>query len=201
MELVAEKSATILWDYLDVKRLICGKIFVDFFTIYDIILLSPRDTEGVKTMTIYFDMDGTIADLYNVANWLPKLNAADPSPYIEASPLCDMEELTRLCKMLQHLGYEIGIISWCSKDATKEYNSAVRKAKRAWLKEHFPIKFNEIHIIKHGAPKPKFYNEGDILIDDEYDNRFAWELKGGQAVDPTAEEIATFLRRLLPDEI
>ena len=30
MELVAEKSATILWDYLDVSRLICGKIFVDF---------------------------------------------------------------------------------------------------------------------------------------------------------------------------
>ena len=30
---------------------------------------------------IVFDMDGTIADLYGVENWLPKLRAYDPTPY------------------------------------------------------------------------------------------------------------------------
>ena len=35
-------------------------------------------------MTIYFDMDGTIANLYAVENWLPKLRNKDESPYAEA---------------------------------------------------------------------------------------------------------------------
>ena len=30
---------------------------------------------------ICFDMDGTIADLYAVENWLPMLRAFDPTPY------------------------------------------------------------------------------------------------------------------------
>ena len=33
---------------------------------------------------IWFDMDGTLADLYGVENWLEKLRASDPSPYAEA---------------------------------------------------------------------------------------------------------------------
>ena len=36
---------------------------------------------------IFWDMDGTIADLYNVPNWLDKLRAEDTSPYREAKPL------------------------------------------------------------------------------------------------------------------
>ena len=31
--------------------------------------------------TIWFDMDGTIANLYGVDNWLDKLHASDASPY------------------------------------------------------------------------------------------------------------------------
>ena len=34
--------------------------------------------------TIWFDMDGTIANLYGVENWLPKLRAHDASPYADA---------------------------------------------------------------------------------------------------------------------
>lgn len=33
---------------------------------------------------ICFDMDGTIADLYAVPNWLDKLRAEDASPYADA---------------------------------------------------------------------------------------------------------------------
>ena len=45
------------------------------------------------TKAIYFDMDGTVANLYDVPNWLEKLQAQDVTPYIEAKPLIDMEEL------------------------------------------------------------------------------------------------------------
>ena len=31
-------------------------------------------------MKIWLDMDGTIANLYAVENWLPKLRAFDPDP-------------------------------------------------------------------------------------------------------------------------
>ena len=40
--------------------------------------------------TIFFDMDNTIAALYDVPNWLPKLRAYDPSPYAEAKAMWNM---------------------------------------------------------------------------------------------------------------
>ena len=54
--------------------------------------------------TIYFDMDGTIADLYAVDNWLAKLRSSDPSPYAEAETLLNMSHLARLLHKVQALG-------------------------------------------------------------------------------------------------
>ena len=36
------------------------------------------------TNAIYFDMDGTIADLYGFDGWLDYLHAEDVKPYAEA---------------------------------------------------------------------------------------------------------------------
>ena len=66
-------------------------------------------------MTVYFDMDGTIAGLYAVENWLPKLRASDPSPYAEAAVMHNMSLLARYLNKEQEAGYHIGIISWLSK--------------------------------------------------------------------------------------
>ena len=155
----------------------------------------------MEKLKICFDMDGTIANLYKVANWLSKLRAEDSSPYLEAEPMCNMEELTRICEMLQYLGHKITIISWCSKNGTAEYNTAVRRAKREWLRKNFPIKFDEVHIVKYGTPKYRFMDEDSVLIDDEFNNRFQCELHGAMSVDPTTYDILQFLRGLLPDEI
>ena len=46
--------------------------------------------------TIWWDMDGTIANLYAVENWLPKLRAEDASPYMEAEVMWNMSQLARL---------------------------------------------------------------------------------------------------------
>ena len=46
-------------------------------------------------MTIYFDMDGTIADLYGAKDWLPRLRAYDAKIYAEARPICNMNTLAR----------------------------------------------------------------------------------------------------------
>ena len=81
---------------------------------------------------IYFDMDGTIANLYAVDNWLEKLRAYNPKPYEQAKVMVNMATLARLLNKLQKQGWRIGIVSWLSKGATKEYDMAVQKAKYTW---------------------------------------------------------------------
>ena len=79
--------------------------------------------------TIWFDMDGTIANLYGVTDWLPKLRASDPSPYAEAEVMHNMSLLARYLNKLQKMGYRIGIISWLAMDSNKKYDKAVKAAK------------------------------------------------------------------------
>lgn len=144
--------------------------------------------------TIWFDMDGTIANLYEVKNWLPKLRAYDPTPYAEAGVLLNMSQLARLLNKLQTMGYKLGIISWLSRNPTPEYDEAVTKAKKAWLGQHLAsVSWDEVRIVKHGMPKEWFKkSEDDILFDDEEPNRLNWH---GDAYEP--EMIIKVLKQLL----
>lgn len=128
------------------------------------------------TKAIYFDMDGTIANLYGVEDWLPKLRAYDPSPYAEALPLVRLSVLARMLNRLQRNGYTLGIISWVSKDPDPTYGEAVTAAKLEWLAKHLPsVEWNEIHIVAYGTPKQTLANFPDgILFDDEAQNRENW---------------------------
>ena len=145
------------------------------------------------TKAIYFDMDGTIADLYSVENWLPKLRAHDASPYMDAKPLVNLSALARRLHQLQREGYHIGIVSWQSKDPDVAYGEAVSEAKRAWLARHMPsVMWDEIKIVPYGTPKPSVveYPQG-ILFDDEKPNREAWR-RYGKAFD--VNEILSMMR-------
>lgn len=137
------------------------------------------------TTTIFFDMDGTIADLYGVNNWLDYLIASDALPYAIAKPLLRLNSLARVLNRLQREGYRIGIISWLSKSGTEEYNNAVTETKKNWLKKHLAsVHFDEINIVKYGTPKQMFARtENDILFDDEEKNRDNWT---GKAFDVNA---------------
>lgn len=134
------------------------------------------------TKTIYFDMDGTIADLYSVKNWLPMLRAYDPTPYLMARPLVHMATLARLLHKAQRKGYRIGVISWTSKASTPAYNANVTAAKLTWLAKHLPsVNWNEINIVPYGTPKQIFsHTPIDVLFDDEKPNRENWN---GNAYD------------------
>ena len=128
------------------------------------------------TATIFFDMDGTIADFYGVDNWLDYLIASDTLPYAVAKPLLRLSSLARVLNRLQREGYRIGIISWLAKSGTEEYNNAVTETKKNWLKKHLAsVHFDEINIVKYGTPKQMFARtENDILFDDEEKNRNNW---------------------------
>jgi 5'(3')-deoxyribonucleotidase len=137
-----------------------------------------------KTMniTINFDMDGTIADLYGTENWLAKLIAEDTAPYKEAKPLINFRVLARLLNRLQREGYNIAVITWLSKNGTDEYNARVTDVKKQWLKKHLPtVAWDRITAVPYGTPKEHYCNTAeDILFDDETHNREHWT---GKAYD------------------
>ena len=144
-------------------------------------------------ITINFDMDGTIANLYGVDNWLGYLIAEDTTPYAVAKPLVNMSALARKLNALQRAGYELAVISWLSKNGSAEYNDRVTAVKMAWLKKHLPsVNWNRITIVPYGTPKQNFCNNPlDILFDDEERNRNNWT---GRAYD--VQNILEILREI-----
>ena len=127
-------------------------------------------------MRIAFDMDGTIADLYGVENWLDMLINEDATPYAIAKTLINMNILARYLNKLQKMGYEIGIISWLAKNSTDAYDNKVTEAKKNWLKKHLAsVQWDFIEIVKYGTNKNLVCtDENDILFDDEQHNRIEW---------------------------
>ena len=132
--------------------------------------------------TIFFDLDGTLADLYGVEGWLDMLIASDSLPYEIAKPLVRLSALARLLNGLQKKGYRIGVISWLSKNSTPEYEQDVTAAKEKWLAKHLgSVQFDEVKIAKYGTPKQFLADHPfGILFDDEQPNRDAWV---GEAYD------------------
>lgn len=128
-------------------------------------------------MRINFDMDGTIANLYGVENWLEMLMAKDATPYAVAKPLVNLSRLARYLNKIQKMGIEIGVISWLAKNSTAEYDELVTQAKREWLAKHLPsVRWDNVEIIPYGTPKENYcLTENDILFDDEEQNRNNWK--------------------------
>lgn len=141
---------------------------------------------------IYFDMDGTIADLYGVEGWLADLEAENVRPYAEAKPLLNLSLLARYIHKAQKMGYIVGVISWLSKSGSDAYNEAVTAVKREWLAKHLPsVEWDEIHIVKYGTPKSTCRSCPGILFDDEQRNLDEW---GAGAV--IASNLLEILRNL-----
>ena len=128
--------------------------------------------------TLVFDMDGTIADLYGVENWLNDLRAENPRPYAIAKPLYDMEILNMLLNIFKSLGWHIVVTTWLAKGSTKDYDRLVREAKLAWL-EKYNFPYDEIHLVKYGTTKANCTRKiggFQILVDDNEQVRCGWHL-------------------------
>ena len=124
--------------------------------------------------TINFDLDGTLADLYGVDNWLDDLINSNPRPYAVAKPLVKMQVLARMLNTKKRQGFTINVISWLAKNSTPEYDEMVRNAKIEWLKKHLKsVEFDNIFIVKYGTPKQNLAK--GFLFDDEVNNRINWK--------------------------
>lgn len=127
---------------------------------------------------ICFDLDGTLADLYSVENWLAKLHNENPEPYEVAKPLVNILELNTILNTLVARGWEIRVISWLAKDSTEHYKEMVRKAKLEWL-ARYEIPYSKAHLIAYGTTKANCVRkvaDMAILVDDNEQVRKGWTL-------------------------
>jgi len=132
---------------------------------------------------IYFDMDGTFYNLYGYEGWLECILSEKTECYTQSDLLVDYTQFVNILNELKNKGYILGIITWLSKNATTNYQNKVRSAKYRYIQKHFSGIFDEVHIVKYGTNKSKFCSKGDILFDDEIQNRIMWRNKRGFAYD------------------
>lgn len=147
---------------------------------------------------IYFDMDGTIVNLYGVDGWLADLRNGNERPYKEAAPMVNMNVLARRLNKLRKIGYKIGVVSWLSKTSTIEYDEKVTRAKKRWLSTHLhSVHFDEIHIVSYGTRKEQVVEMPfGILFDDEKQNRENWY---GESFNE--ENILDILEQIIKSEL
>lgn len=149
---------------------------------------------------IYFDMDGTVADLYGEPNWLEDLRAFNPRPYINAKPLVDMDRLQEVCLRAINKGYKIGVITWLSKDSNQRYDQKVIEAKFQWLQQFMPY-ITEYYAQPYGIPKQKAVAKRCSemwLIDDNAEVREMWNSpKVRKSIDANLDIIAEIEKIIL----
>lgn len=150
--------------------------------------------------TLVFDMDGTIANLYGVENWLNDLRAENPRPYVDAEPMYNMLVLNGILKMFKEMGWRIVVTTWLSKGSTPTYDALVREAKIEWLARYdFP--YDEIHLVKYGTTKANCTRRiggFQVLVDDNEQVRKGWTL--GTTINAN-ENIIEALLELLETEV
>ena len=147
--------------------------------------------------TLVFDMDGTIADFYGVDGWLNYLNNEDVTPYMQASPLYDMNVLKIVLNTFKKKGWKIVVTTWLAKNGSKEFNDRTRVAKKDWL-DFYEFPYDELHMVKYGTTKANCTRKlggFQILIDDNADVRKGWTL--GTTIDANNDVMDLLLKILM----
>ena len=156
--------------------------------------------------SIWFDMDGTIADLYKVEGWLPKLRSNDWSVYSECAPRHNYQRINAAVEALTENGWQVGVITWASKGIGwgKDLD-AITEVKFDWLCKFFPaLADGHFACIPYGYSKADFLEEkmGDCytvsyLEDDNKEVRQEWRSHSCEYVKfKTINASRSFVREL-----
>lgn len=146
---------------------------------------------------LVFDMDGTIANLYGVENWLEQIRSFSTVPFEVASAMYDMDTLNTLLGLLRYKGWTIVVTSWLPMGSTRAYDKMVRKAKLEWL-EKFDFPYDEVHIVKYGTTKANCTRKMggyQVLVDDNESVRNGWTL--GHTIDANENILGALVDLLL----
>ena len=101
---------------------------------------------------IFFDLDGTLYDLYNIENWLELLQNEDATVFERGNFIGDYDEFIAYVKELMFKGYTFGVISWLPMYATPEFENECAKVKETWVKKYLPF-VDEMTFQRYGTPK------------------------------------------------
>ena len=144
-------------------------------------------------MELYFDMDGTVYDLYGTPDWLERITKSDVTIFEQRPPCVNLDKLNTALAMLVDCGFKIGVITWLPKNATTEYKQAVTKAKKDWITKNIPL-IDVVIVQEYGTPKYSATNKRAILVDDNDEVRKDWETNNYKAIDAKQDIIPELLK-------
>lgn len=133
---------------------------------------------------IWFDMDGTIYNLYNIPGWLDALRNNE----MDIFSLDDMarKSLPRIREAVRALidaGWEVGVITWAPmhiEACTPAFDDCWLE-KKNWINRNFPELANNFKCVEYGDPKQDWVEDDsilNILVDDNKLVREAWRKAG-----------------------
>ena len=119
-----------------------------------------------------FDMDGTIANLYQMEDWLENLEK-EQLDFSLAAPIFNDNFINKIIE-LKKIGFYIQIITWLPPTSI-EYQAMVSKQKLEWIRKYFPI-IDAYYILPYGKNKASVCNKYDLnfLIDDNVEVVNSW---------------------------
>lgn len=122
---------------------------------------------------MYFDMDGTLVNLYAVKDVFKRLDNNDATPYREAP---EIPEYVQMLRDAKNMGYRIGIITagsrfppGTSEEVKDKMNKETEENKKKWLEEHGLMPFiDTFQFVPYGVSKYDVAEDKTgILVDDD----------------------------------
>ena len=157
--------------------------------------------------TIWFDMDGTLYDLYKIPGWLKALLDGDASIFNrEGYARANLIRIRAAIIALIAEGWTVGILTWAPKDISwgDSELDRVADAKYQWLMNNMP-ELENVHFacIPYGESKAQFLIDmgeaGDVnyLVDDNKEVRHDWrDHTGGNGIFKTINASRSYYREL-----
>lgn len=124
-------------------------------------------------INIFFDMDGTMVDLYGVKKWLSMLRQERTTPFSIAKPLYDVDVLHDVLQNLHNLSHIKLFICTKTPPGSPRYTVAVQNAKLQWLDKYNLLHyFNKVIFCPYRGEKfvhchPYTKNSYNVIVDDD----------------------------------
>lgn len=141
---------------------------------------------------VWFDLDGTVYRLYDVVNWLDRLEDKDATVFmVRGAERKSIRNIDKAIRYLKKHGVEVGVITWAPKGVKKDerFFKEVEQVKREWVAEFMPIiNQNRMFVVEYGTPKHEVAEMQDrnaqhILIDDNDEVRKTFRKAGHKAIN------------------
>lgn len=157
--------------------------------------------------SIWFDLDGTLYELYKMPNWLERLEKRDWNVFIDGEPRKHHERIREAIKALQAKGWIVGCITWGSRGISKEEElQEIAEKKKKFLAKYFPELLENFYCLPYGASKalPIMRNpcyirpskQVNYLVDDNKIVRKNWRTSGQEFGFKTINASRSFIREL-----